>query len=304
MSTQVTVLDTVTRVALFGVRFWDVAAQKPAEPGLTVTAFPDAFPDLSSYAIVNRSGVYSFPHLPGLGGAEFGFGDAAFWTAHPPSIPFTVDVVDGQNRYLPFRFSTLFPVNGLFGLLSSPLTTALTPDATWLPVFSSPARDVPGPAAMIRAQLRDDTVLSPLPGPPKPVPAAWALVTAQFAGTQPVTGLADQRGVISLAAPYPEPTNTPLNSPLSSPLGVGGAKLADQTWPVTISIFYTPGNSGDDVPDLPTLLQQRAATAWSDSNHSAPATGFTVQFGNDLVLRSLDSTSGRPLPVLLVTPAA
>lgn len=303
MSAQVTVLETVTLVAPFGVRFWDVAMQKPAEPGLTVTAFPDAYPELITTAVVGRSGVYSFAHLPGLSRAEHGLGDAAFWTANPPSIPYTMNVVDGQERYLPFRFSTLLPVNGLFGFFSSPVTTALTPDATWLPVFSSPSRNVPGPIAVIRGQLRDDTPQSPLP-PPAPVPAAWALMTAQFAGAQPMTGLADKRGVISLAMPYPEPRNIPQPSPITSPLGVGGAKLADQNWPVTISIFYTPGNGAEDVPDLPTLLQQHAATAWRDSSHSAPAKDFTVQYGNDLVLRSLDSVSGRLLPVLLVTPAA
>jgi len=304
MSTQVNVLETVTLVAPFGVRFWDVAMQKPAEPGLTVTASPDAFPELVSTAIVNRSGVYSFTHLPGLSRSAHGFGNADFWTANPPSIPYTFNVVDGGERYLPFRFSTLLPVKGLFGLFSSPLSTALTPDATWLPLFSTPSREVPGPAATIRAQLRDDTLPSPPPAlPPAPVTAAWALVTAQFAGAQSVTGLADQRGVITLAAPYPEPRNAPVHSPITSPLGVGGAKLADQTWPITISIFYTPGNGGEDLPDLPTLLKQSAATAWNDSSHSAPATNFTVRFGNDLVLRSLDFVSGRQLPVLLITPA-
>lgn len=300
MSTQVTVLETITLVAPFGVRFWDVAMQKPAEPGLTVTAFPDAYPELLSTAVVGRSGVYSFSHLPGLGLAGHGSGDAAFWSANPPSIPYTVNVIDEQQRYLPFRFSTLFPVQGLFGLFSSPVTAALTPDATWLPVFSSPSREVPGPTAVIRAQLLDDTPQSPPAA--APAPAAWALLTAQLAGAQPVTGLADERGVISLAAPYPEPRSTALPSPVASPLGVGGAKLADQTWPVTISVFYRRGKAAEDLPDLPTLLQQPAATAWRDSSHSAPAVDFTVQYGKDLVLRSLDSVSGRQLPVLLITP--
>jgi hypothetical protein len=299
MSATGAVLETLTLVTPFGVRFWDVAAQKPAEPGLTVTAFPDSFPELVSSAIVSPSGIYSFAHLPGLGLVERGLGDEAFWTANPPSFPFTFNVADGQQRYLPLRFSTLLPVRGLFGLFSSPLITALTPDATWLPLFSAPSRSLPGPAAVIHAELVDDSLISPPSG--SSAPAAWALVTAQFDGGQSISGLADRRGIISLVAPYPEPKNNPLQSSAMSPLGVGGAKLSNQTWPVSISVFYTPGNGGEDLPDLPTLLRQQAATAWLDSSHSARAADFTVHYGNDLILRSLDSASGRVLPVLLIT---
>lgn len=287
--TPVLVLDEITRVAPFGVRFWDVGAMAPAQGGLTVTAYPDTFPQLRSSAIENRSGVYSFSGLPGLRRVENGAGDDAFWAANPPAIPYTVEVTDSQDRYLPFLFATLFPVRGLFGFLGSPVSTSFTPDSTWLPVFSTPSRPLSGPSGVIRAQLQDD-----LSGGP----AAWALMTAQAAGVPAVTALADWRGMVTLTLPYPEP---PLGAP-GSPLGTGAVKLTDQSWPVSITVFYA-GIETQGLPDLGAILRQGTASIWSDTNHSALSSSFTLQFGNDLILRSLDSASGQPLPVLLVTMA-
>src|SRR5262249_24510303 len=152
---------------------------------------------------------------------------------------------------------------------------------------------------IVRAQLLDDTT---------GLPAAWAIMTAQLAGSLTVPALADDRGVVTLTIPYPEPTT----SPFASPLGPGSLKLSDQTWPLPLAIFYSPqisspvSSPGTDefaLPDLETILRQRRANAWRDTAHSALATGFTVQFGKDLVLRATDSCTGRDLPVLLITPA-
>lgn len=295
MNPNVIVLEELTWVAPFGVRFWDVAAMAPAGAGLTVVAYPDALPDLRSTASINHTGVYFFHGLPGMRRFENGSGDEDFWTANPPSIPFTVEVSDAQDRYLPYQFSVLLPVQGLYGLAESPISLSLTPDATWLPVFSTPSRALPGPSAVVRVQLMDDAAKTP---------AAWALMTAQVPGSLVMTALADDRGVVSLTLPYPEPRN----SPFASPLGPGSLKLSDQTWPLTVSFFYRPALSspvGADavLNDLKTILGQGAATAWQDTAHSAPASSFTLQFGKDLVLRSLDSGTGRELPVLLITPA-
>jgi hypothetical protein len=300
MSTQVVVLDDLTLVAPFGVRFWDVAAFAPAVPGLTMVAYPTAQPNLRFPAINGPSGAYSFADLPGLRRFENGTGDDAFWAANPPSIPYTMEVSDPQGRYLPFQFSVLLPVRGFYGLLASPVYPPLTPDATWLPVFSTPSRVMPGPGAIIRAQLQDDRPLgSPLQENQTPPPAAWAMVTAQFSGSPAMSGIADQRGTVTLAIPYPEP----LNSPFGSPMGSGSVKLLDQSWPVTITVFYSALLNPPAIPDLQQLLQQGAAIAWADTAHSAPADSFTVKFGTDLILRSLHSGTGRELSVLLVTSA-
>ncbi len=292
---NVQVLEEITLVAPFGVRFWDVTAMAPAGGGLTVVAYPDGFPDLRVNAGVNRTGVYFFRDLPGLRQIENGAGDEDFWTTHPPSIPFTVEVSDAQDRYLPYQFSVLLPAHGLYGSVGSPLSPALTPDASWLPIFSAPSRVMPGPSAVVRAQLQDDVAK---------LPAAWALMTAQVPGSLVMTALADDRGVVTLTLPYPEPRT----SPFASPLGPGSLKLSDQTWPLTVSVFYVPRPVSPNpfkfvLPDLQEILSQGIATAWLDTVHSAPANSFTLQFGKDLVLRSFNSGTGRDLPVLLTTPA-
>lgn len=288
MSTQVVVLETVTLTAPLGVRFWDVATGTPAGGGLLVFAYPDAFPERRSSAIEGRSGAYSFSGLPGLRDAENSAGDEASWNAHPPTVPYTVEVSDPEERYLPFRFSTFLPVRGLFGLWSSPLFSTLTPDPTWLPVFSTPARPMPGPSASIRAQLQDDVSRTA---------ASWAIVTAQAPGLPVVAALADDRGVVTISQPYPEPVNPVTSSPLSAP------KLTEQSWPVKVGIFYHSGNGSQPPPNLLDILKQGKAIAWRDTAHTAAANQFDLKFGKDLILRSLDSPSGRELPVLLVTPA-
>jgi hypothetical protein len=289
MSTQVLVLEEISLTSPFGVRLWDVARVAPAEGGLTIVAYPDLYPELRTAAVENHIGVYSFSGLPGLRRIENSTGDAAFWSANTTSIPYTVEVYDPEQRYLPYRFSTRLPVRGLFGLWESPLLSGLTPDPSWLPVFSDPARPIAGPAATISAQLQDETLTKP---------AAWALLTVQAPGLPLVTGLADQRGVLAISQPYPEPTDSGSGSPLNAP------KLTDQNWPIEVSVFYTAHQASQAVADLEQILHQSAAVAWRDTDHTAPADHFNLQFGQDLVLRSIDSNTGRELPVLLVTSTA
>jgi len=288
MSTQVLVLEQLTLTAPFGVRFWDVAAVTAAEPGLSVVAYPNSFPELRTYATEGPSGVYSFSGLPGLRDVENGAGDDAFWAANPPVTPYTVQVSDPWLRYLPFQFSVSLPVRGLYASWNSPLS-ALTPGSDWLPIFSTPSRILPGPAGVIRATLQDDGTGGP---------AAWALLTAQAPGLPAVTALADERGVVSLFQPYPEPSGSGTTSPLSAP------NLVSQSWPITASVFNSRLQASNSSPDLNQVLGQAAGFIWRDSAHSSLHEDFQLSFGNELVLRSLDSSSGRPLPVLLVTSAS
>ena len=284
----VTVLETTTLTAPFGVRFWDVAAVAPAEGGLRVIGYPDAYPELRTFGQENHTGVFCFSGLPGLRGFENGPGDDAFWAANPPAIPYTFEFSDPENRYLPYRFSARLPVRGLFGLWESPLSNGLTPDPTWLPAFSAPSRPMAVPMGVIHAQLQDENTGRA---------ASWAVLTAQAAGLPKVTGLADENGALSLAQPYPEPTDHGSGSPLRAP------NLIEQAWPIEISVSYS-ARSHASVPYLEELLQQSVAVAWRDTGHTAPAGPFILQYEKELVLRSIDSTSGREMPVLLVTPAA
>ncbi len=287
MSSQVQALEAVTLVAPLGVRFWDVATAAPAEAGLTVVAYPDVFPELRSTATWNGSGVYSFSGLPGLRLAENGAGDDAYWSANQPSLPYTIEVSDSANRYLPFELPVLLPVRGLYALLSSPLISLPVPDPTWVPIFSSAARPVAGVSGTIRADLQDFSG----------TPAAWALVAAQVPGLAPTIGIADSRGVITLPLPYPEFRS----ASAGSPLGMAPLKLSDQNWPVEVRVFFTPAVNQSKFPDLEALLQQPEALVWRDTADATFATTFTLEFGNELVLRSLNLATGRELPYLLVT---
>jgi hypothetical protein len=287
VSSQVQVLEEVSLVTPLGVRFWDVATASPAEAGLTVVAYPDVFPELRATAVWNGAGVYSFSGLPGLRRAENGAGDAAYWSAVPSNVPYTIEVSDPANRYLPFELTADLPVRGLYALLSSPMPSVPVPDPTWVPLFSAPARPAAGVSGMVRADLQGFSGAG----------AAWAMVTAQPAGLAPAVGIADDRGVISLPLAYPEFRS----SPAGSPLGMTPLKLTDQNWPVEIRVFFTPGVHGNLFPNLASLLQQPEALIWRDTADSAFAATFTLQFGNELVLRSLNSATGRDLPYLLVT---
>lgn len=280
-SPSVVVLEEVTCVAPLGIRFWDVAAGRAIGAGLTVQAYPRGVPDLRVNAVVSRGGVYSFRGLPGMRQVENGAGDDAFWQDHPPAASFTVEVADLSGQYLPFRLAIQLPVRGIFGLYESPFSLGLTPDATWVPVFSAPARPVPGATAVARAQL-EDTVLG--------APAAWAFVTIQSAGQSAAAGIADQRGIVAVQFAYPEPRNFAIGSPLRA----GGVRWTDQTWPVTVTVLYAAGRANDAIPDLGQTLGQPAAIV----NPAA----FTLQAGQELLMRSKDS-GGRDLSELLVTPA-
>jgi hypothetical protein len=288
MTTTVLVLEQLTLTAPFGVRFWDVANSAPAETGLTVVAWPDSVPQLLTTATQGPSGVYSFSGLPGLRGFENGTGDDAFWEANLSVAPYTVRVCDSALRYLPYQFSVMLPVRGLFALWDSPMSNALTPGPNWLPLFSSPSRVLPGPAGAIYATLWDDAA---------DAPAAWGLLSSQAPGLPPVTALADDRGVVALFQPYPEPGGSGTTSPLSAP------NLTSHSWPVAVSVSYNRIPTANAVPNLDQILRQHPATVWRDSAHTASVDEFQLSFGTDLVLRSLDSMSGRELPVLLVTPA-
>jgi hypothetical protein len=283
---QVQVLDEITLVAPFGVRFWDVSMASPAESGLTVVAWPDVFPELRTTASWNGAGVYSFSGLPGLRQAENGAGDDAYWSADPPTVAYTIEISDPLNRYLSFSLPVLLPFRGLYGIASSPRLPLPVPDDTWVPIFSTSARPVAGISGMIRADLQNFSGTG----------AAFALVTAESSGMLPAIGIADSRGVISLPIPYPEF----LSASAGSPTGMAPLKLSDQNWPLEIRVFFSPADRGV-FPDLGALLQQPEALIWRDTADSAFGTTFTLEFGNELILRSLDLTSGRDLPYLLVT---
>jgi hypothetical protein len=259
---DIQILETLSLVAPLGVRFWDAVDGAPVSAGLAVTAWPAMQPERRIPATVSRSGVFSFRNLPGMRAVENGLGDDAFWAAQTPRFDFVVEVVDGSNRFLPFRFAVKLPVRGL---------------SDFLPLFSSPARILVSPMGIIRAQLVDAVHGGP---------AAWTLVEARVDGVLAARGMADSQGALLLPMPYPEAHSA--GPAFGSPLSPVGQKLADQTWPVELSFFYSPQQSPAEIPDFDQVLRQGPAEA---------LTTATLRFGQDLVLRS------GALSTLLITPA-
>lgn len=161
-----------------------------------------------------------------------------------------------------------------------------------LPLFSSPTRAAGGGLATVRASLWDAHA---------DAPAAWALVEARFNGQPTVRGLSDEAGRVALVFPYPEPAAFAEQSPPSAPF----TKLE---WPVQLFASYVPQRPVPTLPSLPTALAQPRANLWADSALTTPLTQATLRSGQELVVRSFDTSpdapgGGKPLPVLLITPA-
>jgi hypothetical protein len=274
VSSTPTVLETVTRTALLGVRFWDRVTGRVVADGLEVNETTSG-----TQLLPSRSGVFALHDLPGLRASAFGSGDDAFWSSPPAVSTIGFAVVDTTRQFLPFAFSTDVPFRGLFaedcGLNASP------PDALvgGVPLFSAPSRVAPSGIAAVRADLWDVDAETP---------AAWAVLEVS-AGTGPLyRGIADANGRTVVLLPYPEP---PWHGSSPPP---GSHSLSEQTWPLTIGVRYAPSQaspplpapSPDAVPDLCTVLTQPAGTLLAADSPSAALGSQLLAFGRELVLRT------------------
>jgi hypothetical protein len=273
MIATVRILETVTRTALLGVRLWDPVSGGPVSDRIQVTETASG-----RTALTNPSGVFAFHDLPGLHAASVGLAGGAFWQSPPARASFTFEVVDLDQRFLPFRFSADPPCEGLF----APACVG----ATSMPLFSSPGRPtVPG-FATVRADLWDVVA---------DVPAASAVLEIDGVGNAPWRGVADAQGRVLLLCPYPEPRW------LGSSPPAGSLALSDQSWPVTLSVRYATGATGDPrnpapAADICAVLTQPPATLLSTVSPESPLPAQTLVFGRELILRS------GSMPVLLVVP--
>ena len=164
--------------------------------------------------------------------------------------------------------------------------------AAALPLFSAPTRSGAGGLATLRASLWD---------PRADAPASWALLEARIDGQPTVRGLADEAGRVALVFPYPEPAALAEQSPPSTP-------FTKQEWPVQLFASYVPQRPVPTLPSLPDALSQPRAKLWADSALTLPLSQATLRSGQELVVRSVDTspeapTGGKPLSVLLITPA-
>lgn len=276
MSTPSKIVGRQTLVAPLGLRFRDAATGASVSQGLRVTLYPTANPARRTQAFANGSGVYVAHRAAGLRESEMGAGDAQFWNAPPPSAPFTVEVFDEERRYIPYTHPATLPSKGI---------------STW-PLFSAPTRPGAGGLATLRASLWDALANAP---------ASWAVLEARIAGQPAVRGLADEAGRVALVFPYPEPATFAEQSPPSAP-------FTRQEWPVQLFASYLPQRPVPTLPSLPAALGQPRAQLWADSALTLPLTQATLRSGQELVVRSVDTSpespvGETPLPVLLITPA-
>ncbi len=213
-------LERITRLVPLGLEFRDAASGRRVGDGLVVRVAPKNRPQRGVLAQPNPSGIFVAHDLPGLrdwshGGAE-----------PQPHPEFEIEVEDRLGRFLPTRLRLALPERGL-------AHAACRDD---IPLLSAPTRSVPG-LASLRADLFD--LASGLP-------AAWAVAEVRHLGARLCLGMADGRGRLLLAFPYPEPALS--NQP-----------LAATTWPLTLHVQYQPGLDPARPPELCQALAQPAA---------------------------------------------
>jgi hypothetical protein len=271
--TEPLLLETVTRTALLGIRFWDRVSGRVVADGLNVTETKTGM-----RTAPNRSGVFVLHDFSGLQQSAFGGGGEAFWHSPPVKATATFNVVDTERRFLSYSFSADLPARGLFvedcGLGPSPPGSLVGS----MPLFSAPNRPVPAGSAVVRADLWDAAA---------DTPAAAAVLELSANGAPVYRGVADALGRTVVLFPYPEP---PWHGGSPPP---GSHSLSEQTWPLTLAVRYAAGAA----PDLCAVLTQPFGTLLASESPVTALGPQTLAFGRELVLR----TSGRS--VLLVLPS-
>ena len=198
---------------LLGLRFRDQAYGTPVDSGLDVVAVPQDRWAPWVRAGRTRSGAYAFHDLPGLRAIElFARGPEA---ATP--LRFTIVVADRLGRYLPAAFGLELPLAGGMG---SPPNDGSLVDAY---LFTAPSRAPDPGLAMIRAELWSQELSGP---------ASYAVLRVDV-GSRHGIGVADRRGRVLAAVPYPAADLLRIGSPPGR--GAGGAP---QTWPVRVQAHH------------------------------------------------------------------
>lgn len=283
------VIETLTRVAPFGLGLWDPMLGRLVADEMKVAIYRLA--DSGTFdtvpAIANRSGVF-VPHDL-FGGASFD----EHW--HPasasPADRLLITVRDTFERYLPFVLHLDPPLERGFAVplcladLESIASSAVSPPppSPYVPLFARPSRPVPAGMTAVRAALKDAATGAK---------AAYGVLEVHSDGQLLARGVADERGEVAAVFAYPEVTALPPWSPPGSP--TPRLRLVDQKWTIDVTVKYRRNlprfpldpvrrEAGNvvrpEAPDLCDVLQQPVTTILT----SLPAP-LEVQYGEELVL--------------------
>ena len=272
---------------LLGVRFRDPATGEFVSDGLRVTATLAADPARVLGSVANRSGVFSFPALPGLRDWERWADDDQRWTnlSGLPALPgqaaldfiplaascdLRIEVRDALGRFLSCQHRVRVNQPG-------------PPLLQTLPLFSAPARTLPPNCAVVRTQLRLANG----------APAAHALL--RLSRTAPAAdlalALADVHGSVAAIFPWPEPAAAPGITPRA------------QQWTLAFTAGEAPAAA--DVAALPepaateTAAQRRRLfTALAPDVELANA---TLNYGRELILPDRAPQPDQPRVLYLKT---
>lgn len=281
--------DTHSRITPMGIGFWDELTSTLVSDGLEVEVWPSEKPDQKIRASCNRSGIFYANRLPGLSAFSMNVDDALYWiNIGNITREFTISVRDTWESFLPFSFEINLPKKGVVTpMCGSPPVTARQGEYTKL--FSAATRRLPSTYAQVRAELVYTDLSQELP-------ASWAIAEAWVNGSLVATGMADEKGRLLMAFPYPAPRLISTSPP--EPWRMG-----QSTWQLELRIRYQPNSSvfslartsGSKLPSLCRLLQQPILSVIDAMSPLTLLPLQTLRYGSVLVIRSSCSDSGQLL---------
>jgi hypothetical protein len=273
MSAKTEVIETFARVAPLGLRFWDALTRSTVGQGLMVTAYRANRPERRFGMSPNSTNTFVLQNINRA--SEFGLGDEKYWADLPAQQPWVIEVLDLEERFIPFCFEVQVAQRNLYEFsCGSPLEKM-----GLVPLFSAPSRRVAGGFGKISANLGDQGRYDPRRQ--TYAPAAWAVIEASYDGNLIGRGVADGQGAIVLYVAYPEP----LNPPVVSPPGPRKA-LTAQEWTIDLRGFYSPGSAAVKFPDLCSVLKQPACGLLSILSPPADLSEAKLGFAQELVLKT------------------
>jgi hypothetical protein len=309
MATELKPLEKFTLFSPFGVRFWDAHTGQLVPDGLQVKAYQKQFPNQTAQAVANKSGIYVFQSLPGLREIEIKLQNLrnhptkgtspTFWddfwadlTAKSEFVEYVIEVEDLQKRFIGCKFKANLPVRGLFELNYPAISAGSPPSPLFkgVPLFSAPGRATPAGMAVVRATLTEDAESK--------TPVSFALLKVQAPGHPPVYGVSDSNGQAVIFLTYPRPKDFEADS--------DPTPLHAQEWTVTLRAFSKkPHQTKLDVDYLFGQVAAAPADLWNNLERTVPLADQTLKFGQELIVRTIKTSSPlKLLPVLLVSPAS